>query len=412
MSRREFLARSAAVAAAVPASGALLGACANREADDTSGPGVARTLPRPDNPVEWPRVSEPVASDLPIEEGVLRIYTWPLYMKPSLIKRFEEETGIQVRVTEFEDQFEAVARLRTGTTDFDMVVGVNTDVLAGIIESGLAQPLNHDYLSAMSGLWKAFQSPFYDVGSRYTVPYMVWTSGLAWRNDVIPDDVVLERYEPYSLFWDERFAGQTHLLNGIREAIAMALLKNGIFDVNTENPAHLETALQDLLDLVDRMQPKFDHLDYRDMFKGARLHQSWSGNIAFMRFYAPEPSDMEKISYWWPPQGGTGFPGVVGSDTMIILKDARAPVAAHAFMDFLLDPSVALENTIYEGYRPPIYSIDAGVLIDEGILPPKLSSVLVSEADFSEGQQLLELSPAGAQLWDKVYEQVLRANVR
>jgi len=238
----------------------------------------------------------------------------------------------------------------------------------------------------------------------------VWTSGLAWRNDVIPDAAVRYSYNPYGIFWEERFDGRSHLLNGSRESTAMALLKNGIFEVNTEDPGKLDVALQDLLDLADLTHPHFDHNDYRDMWKRVVLHQSWSGNIGFMRFYAPEPEDMKNISFWWPPQGGTGFPGVVGSDTMLILRDASTPVAAHALIDFLLEPSVAIENATYEGYQPPLNSIEPQSLIERGALPPHLHHVLVSEADFAEGLPLLELSPSGAQAWDQIYEQVLVAS--
>lgn len=410
MSRREFLRRSAAIAAAIPAAEVLLTACSGTEGSSDAST-TARKLARPDDPVEWPILGEPIPSDLPIEKGgVLRLYTWEMYVKPSLLRRFEDETGVRVEVTEFADQFDAVAHLRTGGAGFDVVIGITVDVLGSLVGAGLAQPLNHDYLSGLSGLWGEFQNPYYDLGSRYTVPYFVWTSGLAWRNDVIPDAAVRYSYNPYGIFWQERFDGRSHLLNGSRESTAMALLKNGIFDVNTEDPEKLDIALQDLLDLAELTHPRFDHRDYRDLFGRVVLHQSWSGNIGFMRFYAPEPSDMRNISFWWPPQGGTGFPGVVGSDTMLILSGTEVPVAAHALIDFLLDPSIAVENATYEGYQPPLRAIEPGVLIERGTLPPHLKNVLVSEEDFAEGHPLLELSPAGAQAWDQIYAQVLFAS--
>ncbi len=53
-------------------------------------------------------------------------------------------------------------------------------------------------------------SPWYDVGSRYTVPYTIFSTGIAWRNDFLPDYDPLEARQPLR----ELLAGERHLRQG------------------------------------------------------------------------------------------------------------------------------------------------------------------------------------------------------
>lgn len=406
--RREFLRRSAGAALAFPTAAAALAACGK-----TTTPASALSasppyaLARKDNPVTLPLVGQPIASGLPVEkDATLEVFAWPLYVKPALIARFEKTFGVKVEMKSFETMDEALATLRTGQTSYD-VFFPGVDVVGKLVSAEMLQPLNRDYISNLKNVWEIFEDPFYDRGSRYTVPYFVWTTGIAWRNDKIPDTRVRGSIEPYGVFWDRAFKGHTHLLNGSREALAMSLMKNGIHDVNTGDPDHIALARDDLLTLVENVKPSFDHTDYQDLFHGTYLHQSWSGNIGFARFYAPQPSDVLKLSYWWPPDGGTGLPGVVGSDTMAVLRGSASPVAAHTFINFLLDPQVALENSSYEGYQPPQKTIDAQLVVDRGFLPGNLKSVIVDQGDFANGYQILELSPFVDQMWQDAYQHVI-----
>lgn len=406
LGRREFLRRCTGAALALPPAAALLAACARdgSSSTGTSSP-PAFLLARQDDPVTLPLSGEPVPEG-PIEKGTkLRVYSWPLYIKPALIGRFEEEFDVKVEMMKFDTMDDALAYLRTGEQQYDVFFPA-VDVTGKLVAAGMLQPLNHDLLPNLGNVWEFLRDPFYDRGARYTVPYFVWTTGIAWRNDFITDAFVFGLQNPYEIFWDTRYAGHAHLLSGSREALAMALMKNGIVDVNEDDPAKLQIAKTDLLDLVDAMDPKFDHTDYRDLFRDAHLHQSWSGNIGFIRYYAPDPSALERISYWWPPQGGTGYPGVVGSDTMAVMSGSPSPIAAHAFINFLLDTDVALENSVYEGYQPPQNSLGEDVLIGQGGIPESLRNVVVRPEDFAKGYRILELSSSVDQMWQEAYDEV------
>ena len=42
--------------------------------------------------------------------------------------------------------------------------------------------------------------PFYDRGSHYTVPYVVWADGIGWRNDKVNEDIA-GMDVPWDIFW-------------------------------------------------------------------------------------------------------------------------------------------------------------------------------------------------------------------
>ena len=86
--RRQFLARSAILAAGTPALVAFLDAC-SRSTPSSSGPSL--TLAAPDNPVTWDIAEDnkPIADGLAPEKGTLQLYSYADYVSPDAVKSFQ-----------------------------------------------------------------------------------------------------------------------------------------------------------------------------------------------------------------------------------------------------------------------------------------------------------------------------------
>ena len=65
---------------------------------------------------------------------------------------------------------------------FDLVFP-GPSVLSKMVYTDLIQPLNHTYIPNLKNVWPEYQDPWYDGGARYTVPYTVYTTGVAYRAD-------------------------------------------------------------------------------------------------------------------------------------------------------------------------------------------------------------------------------------
>lgn len=405
--RRRFLRAVGGGLILTPAAMAVLASCVSERPMMQNEPHVP--IARRDAPVRLP--IDPTLSTLPDarpeEGGPLRIFGWPLYVRPSIMRAFEERYSTRVEWTEFDTMNEALARLRVGGEAFDLFFP-SPDMIGTLARAGLLMPLNHSYIPNLTEtVWPELQNPFYDLDARYSVPYMVWTTGIAWRNDRVdgPGDLA----NPYDIFWDPTLKGRVHVLSEPREVIGMALLRNGVEDVNTDDPAAIAAAKESLLDLVDAVAPGFDHVDYKDLYSGeALVHQSWSGNIGFADGYAPEPSDVRRLSYWWPGRDGR-HPGIVGSDTFAVLRTGRNPVLAHRFIDMLLEPDIATLNVDYEGAQQPLNLLTPEYVLERGLVPPNLADVPTSRADFARGRLLMELTPQADALWQLAWREVVGA---
>jgi spermidine/putrescine transport system substrate-binding protein len=422
LSRRSLLRRGGALAITAGAAAALAG-CQNTTTpvgadggggggkgilgDPTAGGPVDSAgipLARRDYPVVMPRFADPVASSVkPERGGELQIYNYADYLNPEVLKAFGKQEGISVRVTPFDTLDEAFSKLSTGRLQFDVIFST-PDQLSRLVGRRLVQPLNFELIPNLhKNVWPELHSPFYDVGPRYSVPYTVYTTGIAWRNDLLGFDPS-KLDQPWDAFWSqqaEQYRGKVAILDDSREGPGMALMRRDVTNLNTEDPELLGQAGADLKDLSKRVGVKVSIADYETVPAGrVLLHQAWSGDmIAGVLSYMPKGVKPDVLSYWYQKQGGPIF-----NDIMTVAANAAKPVIAHRFLNHLLDNKVSYENfTGYVGYQTPLTAIDAQKLFDDGVLPKTLNQAVVTHEDYANGNAYLTLSAEGLQLWDKTW---------
>jgi len=430
VSRREFLRRAAMAGVAVPTAAAILAACSSGAQEESGGGspsgssganqfgtggvgGAAYPLARLDAPVTWniPDDNQPIESGLQPEQGAtLKYLNWPYYLSPAIVRAFEEKYAkydVTVEKTIFPDMAGGVNTLRASPDEFDVMFGVQIYVLGQLIAGGLLSPINHDYIPNLANnVWPSIQSPFYDQESRYTVPFAIWNTGVMWRNDKVSTDIA-GLANPYDVFWEDAPKDKTALLNNSRDSLGMAMFRAGVTDVNTGDPATIDQAKSDIAEVVSATNARFDHTDYTDVPDGKTwLHQSWSGNVGSAFYFLPEGDTAPTISYYWP--GSTdGIPGNVDNDTIVLVRNSKAPVLAHLFIDFVLDARNAVTNyTTYSGYQAPMTSINPDELVGNKVVPEHLASTIVTEEQFGAGYRELELAPDVSAMWESAYQEI------
>ena len=397
--RRQFLFASGATMAALSGADGLIRASAALASAPLMGPGGI-PLARRDHPVTLPIYAgnEPIASGKSPERGPLQVFNWADYINPQVLKDFEKAYRVKVDVTTFENEEEALAKLTSGQAAFD-VWFPTVDYLSRAVAGKLIQPLNHSYLPNLKNVWPSLQSPFYDVHSRYTVPYVIYTTGIAWRNDKVKTTPA-HFANPYDMFWHAKaYSGKVAILDDEREALALGLLHRHVDDVNTESPALVNRASSDLKQLTSLVNVKTNETDYTDLPAGKTwISQAWSGDMAGVSSYMPKGLSVDVISYWRPTKHA-----VVGSDMITVLRGAKNPVLAHHFLDFVLDNKKGLENFSWLGYMPPLKVVDPAKVVSQGYIPKNLESTVVRESDFIGGLTLLPLTTQGQALWQNAW---------
>ncbi|MFL5735981.1 MAG: PotD/PotF family extracellular solute-binding protein [Actinomycetota bacterium] len=412
----------------MPSAAAILAACGGgaqktvSSGNDNSGSGNASQfgtggisgapypLARPDAPVTWKIQSDnqPIESNLqPEKNATLQVLRWPYYLDNGVIKAFEQKYQCDVQITEYADMDKGLAKINSGQGDFDVIYGVNVWALGRSIAAGLVRPLNLDYIPNLkSNAWDIFQSPFYDQQAQFSVPYSVWNTGIMWRNDKIKIDPA-SMDNPYDVFWDNPPKDKTALLANAQDVLALPMFRDGRTDVNVTDPALITKAKNDVAQVASMVgNIRYDHVDYTTLPAGKTyLHQSWSGNASDAVVFLTDLSDADNLSFYWP--GHDGHPANVDNDLALILTSGKYPVLSHLLLNWFLDPKNALDNfTNTTGFQSPIKQMTPDSMVQSGIVPEHLSTVIVAEEDFSKGSRELELPTDADALWQQAFQEL------
>jgi spermidine/putrescine transport system substrate-binding protein len=349
---------------------------------------------------------EPIPTDTPIESDVLRVYNWADYFYKRVLRAFEEEYGVTVEWTTFNNMEEGIQKLVSGQVQAD-VFFPTTDYISRLVETDLLQPLNHELIpNNQANVWRSFwdPGPWYDLEWRYTVPYTIYTTGVAYRRDRVTDEAAAAA--GYELFFDPAYAGAVSYYDSYRDALGMMMLSNGDTDMNTGDPAVIDAAKQGVLRLLNEQGGRLTiNGTYAKLPEGEfTVTQAWSGDIVGAQFYLPRGTSTEVLGYWYPPDKK----GLIGNDTVTIPTVAQSPRLAHEFLNFLLDAEWGYTNfTDWNGYQPPFTSIVPERLIDEGVVPATLPLAVLGEENFTLGYfNGTEMTAEADALWLNAWSEI------
>ncbi|MEY2582459.1 MAG: spermidine/putrescine transport system substrate-binding protein [Ilumatobacteraceae bacterium] len=327
------------------------------------------------------------------EVGPLRIFDYDSYINPEIISSFESKYGVKVDVTTFTTDDEAISKLSSGAVDIDLHHSAATSTLFKLVDSGLIQPLNKTYLTNIGNVVASLRDPFYDKGGVYSVPYTVFGTGIGFRADKVDPASV-----SWDTMWDPQYKGVASILDDVRDGLTMAMMRKGLTDVNTSDPAVIKQAGADLSELTNLMNIKVEIEGYHTIPEGATtVAQTWTGDMLTALNYLPAGTTSDVLGYWLPN------PALVNSDTMCVMSKAKNPVLAHLFIDYLLDKDNAITNFKFVGYQPAIDGIDGQYLIDQGLVPENLRSCVMSSDQIGKGYRSLQLTPEVEALWNDAW---------
>ena len=360
MSRRAMLRGMGALGAAAGA-GSLLAAC--------SSPSAATQAPTP-VPTPVPSTAPgatpgptPEPTPVPSPEGELFVYNYDEYIGEDTVPSFEQKYGIRVTYDVFTNYDEMKTKISTGNSGYDVTFVTGLDV-PGFLARDLVLPLDRSLLPNIVNLGEEWQSPTYDPGNAHSVPYMWWTTGFGYDTNKINEELT-----SWASLWDERWKGKMAMLDDSRETFAVALIRLG-YSVNTTSDAELDAALA-LLQQQKPLLRKYTADDIADLKSGnVWLSHAWSGDVAQVT------AEKETVAYVIPSEGA-----LRGSDAMVLLANAPHPIAAHLFINHMLDAEVSAANTNYIYYMGPNEAakqyIDPAILEDPTLNP---DAGLVDEA--------------------------------
>jgi spermidine/putrescine transport system substrate-binding protein len=374
----------------------------------TGGRGLVK-IGTPENPVTQPLFDDnrPIESGLDHEAGPLRVYNWDQYIWKRVLDDFAEEFGVEYELSTFYNLEQGVRKLQSGEVPYD-VFFPTAENIPKLVAGKLLQPLNHDYLPNLAAnIWPQLQDPYYDVGSRYTVPYAVYQTGIGWRTDLAqstPDQFD----NPWDALWDPANRDITGMYDDFRETIGIGMYHLGETAVNSGDPQLVEEAKNGLIEAVNDVNIAFgiDNAWLKLPEGKIGIAHAWSGDLAAAPYYAPQGEDPATLRYMWPPKQSSFNGGYISNDSIAVPTVAANPVLGHMFLNYMLDRKVALKNFSWNLYQPPLTNIEPQSLVSDGYIPENLNSTVIQDADWQMGQAPIQLTPTAERIWLQAWQEV------
>ena len=330
-------------------------------------------------------------SDIDALRGTkLYVYNWGEYISDGeddsldVNAAFEEKYGIEVVYDNYDTNEVMYSKLKGGGVSYDVVIPSDY-MIERMIAEDMLEKLDFSNIPNYKYIPEKYRNLAHDPTNEYSVPYTVGMVGLIYNTKMVE-----EAPDSWTALWDERYANNILMINNPRDAFAIAQSILGM-DYNNESPAAWRVAAELLKEQKNIVPAYVNDEIFLKMESGeAALAPYFAGD--FLTMYDNNPD----LAFVYPKEGVNFF-----VDAACILKGAKNKLAAELYINFLLDPEVALANAEYICYASPhteVYSNPEYTFYQNEILYPE-------DGKFKT-QLFLNLSPEilslMSTLWDDV----------
>ena len=277
------------------------------------------------------------------EGTTINVFNWGEYISDTYADglvdvnaEFEKLTGIKVNYVTYESNEDMYPKIKNGGASYDIIIPSDYMIERMIAEDMLmeidvSELPNYKYIS------EEYRNMYYDPENRYSVPYNVGMVGLIYNSKMVE-----EKPTSWTALWDERYAGKILMIDNPRDAFAVAQKILG-YSLNSTD----EKELSDVAQLLVEQKPLLQGYVMDEIF-----NKMESGEAAMVPYYVGDFVLMKDVNpdldFVYPEEGVNIF-----VDAVCIPKGAQNYDAAMKYINFLLDPKIALSNAFYIGYATP-----------------------------------------------------------
>ena len=329
------------------------------------------------------------------EEKVLHVFNWSDYIAEDTVPNFEKQSGIKVTYDVFDSNDVLETRLLAGNSGFDLVVP-SASFLERQIKAGVFQKIDKSQIPNLKNMDPDIMNRvgLHDPNNEYSVPYLWGTTGIGYNEDKIKKILGDARPDSWNYIYDPKLVAKfkdcgLSLLDAPDEILKTVLAWMGR-DPNSQKEEDLKAA-EDKLMPIRPFVRKIHSSQYIDDLANGDLciAVGWSGDILQARDRADEAKQGVKIKFAIPKEGT-----IVWFDMLAIPADAKHPKNAHAFINYLMDPQVAANNSntvnYANGNAASFPMVSDNVKNDPGIYPtPEVKAKLFPSLAYGEDFQRL-----------------------
>ena len=265
--------------------------------------------------------------------GEVNVYNWGEYIDESIFKNFQRETGIKVNYTEFQNNEQMYAIIKSGSATYDVIIPSDY-MISRMINENMLEELDFSNIPNSGLISNEYKNLEYDPAGKYSVVYMTGTVGLIYNSALISDEIT-----SWSALFNSDYAGQILMFDNPRDAFGIALKYLG-YSVNTTS----ESEIREAYDLLVKQTPILQAYVMDQIFDKLE-----AGEAAIGPYYAGDYLDMyesnEDLVFVRPIEGSNSF-----ADAMCIPKGAKNKTNAEVFINFMCSTEICLANMDVTNY--------------------------------------------------------------
>ncbi len=300
--------------------------------------------------------------NLGLQGTVLNVYNWGEYIddeEVDVVSEFERLTGCDVNYTTFESNENMYSKLSGGGVSYDIIIPSDY-MVERLISEDMLLPLDYNNIPNFD---KYFDDEKYgnliENGIKdYGVIYNVGTTILIYNKNFVK-----ETPTSWKVLWDEQYQGKVLMFNNPRDSFAIAQFILGQ-SINTTNKEDWDKAAELLMEQRKAVKPEY--------VMDEVFIKMESGEYAFATYYAGDYELMVEnnpdLGFAFPEEGVNTF-----YDAMCIPSASQNKKGAEAFINFMLEPEIALANAEYIYYATPNKAVleneDYSLIDSEAVYP-------------------------------------------
>lgn len=272
----------------------------------------------------------------------IKVYNWGEYISDgaegslNVNRAFEEVTGINVEYSYFDDNETMYSELASGASYYDIIIPSDY-MIQRLIREGMLKKVDVESLSNYKYISDEYKNLYFDPNNEYSVPYNVGMVGLIYNTTLVDSAPT-----SWEVLWDEDLSGNILMFKNPRDSFAIAQQRLGI-DLNTTDKAEWDKAA----DLLKEQRGLVQSYVMDEVF-----NKMEGGNAAVAPYYAGDFLSMQEnnpdLAFVYPEEGVNIF-----CDSICIPENAQNYEAALLYMNFMMEPAVALANAEYICYASP-----------------------------------------------------------
>ena len=318
------------------------------------------------------------------------VYNWGEYIDPSILKDFQNETGIKVNYDTYASNEDLYIKMTQSQDKYDVIVPSDY-MIERLIKEGLIQEINFENIPNFSGVEDILKNPSFDPENKYSVPYFWGTVGIVYNKSEVKDKV-----DSWNILWNEKYKDQIIMYNSQRDTLGLALKRLG-YSLNSTDEKELEEAKNSLIQQKPLVYAYLDD-DGRDVVVqgDANLSVMYSGDALLMM------AQNEDLDYVVPKEGSN-----IWYDSMVIPKNAKNVSGAEKFINYMLKPEVQAKNAEYcVGYTSPVKGV-------KDLLPDEIKNSKVAYPDIDLLPPLESFRDLGdfIKVYDRIWTEINASNL-